>query len=342
MKRVGLMITLTSESLLLALAMTIVLSLLGCGTLDQGPADRGSEGSGDGWLAGGQDVPVPDERVPGSKGFFPLDIGNRWAYAGELTIVVDGGPPNVVETREERRLIGTEERFGREYVLELRFDIDEDGDTLSPLWFRYRQDRAGFYTADIAGNEPPIEAAVGVSHLRSNGRGRLERIAGLWQEIGPTIRREHKGAYEKGWNDLCLKLSVVENAVRLSTGPVQSLQGPPGGVFPEEITLLDYPLHPGHEWIVRDDPFLISYSVESHDVLDLPAGRVNGYQIRIDNGLFGLNDRAYIWYGRAGFLGLIAHVETEILDPNGNPMGTLVFDEETFLESLDLVGKGRW
>ena len=164
----------------------------------------------------------------------------------------------------------------------------------------------------------------------------------FWQAISRTLEAEHRDAYRRSLDDLCLRLRVIDSAIGRITGPAPVLQGPPGGVLPDEITLLKYPLHPSQEWTIRDDPFYVFGAVEAHEVLDLPPGRMNGYKIRIDNGLFGPSDWGYVWYGRDGYLGLTAHLETEILDPNGNPMGALVFDEHTLLESLDLVGKGRW
>jgi hypothetical protein len=331
------------EAVLIGLGCLLVFLMAGCGTLDQGPeaetiAESGlAAGSGN-----GQELFGPDDRASGQNGFFPLDIGNRWTYAGEITIAIDGGLPSVIETREERSLIGTEERFGREYVLEERFDIDEDGDTLSPFWFRYRQDRAGLYGADIAANEPPLDGFAKASYVAGAVGSRSERMAGLWNRISRTVRAEDRDAYYRGWEALCLKLRAIESATGMRARPTTVSQGPPGGVLPEEIALLKYPLHPSQEWTARDDPFYVFCAVLCHELLDLTPGRMNGWKIEIDNTLFGPDDWAHVWYGREGFLGQAAHLEAQVLETNGNPMGTMVYDEHYFLESLDLVGKGRW
>lgn len=341
MKIKGCLLARTEEAVLISVACCVVLLMTGCGSLDKGPGGLEGEAIGEGVLAAGQDVLAPNGCTSGHKGFFPLDIGNRWTYVGEFTLATDVGPPYVAQTWEERSIIGAEERFGREYVLEERFNIAEDGDTLSPFWFRYRQDRAGLYLADIAANEPPLDRCGDAPYVCPAADSRSEQLAGVLQRISRTIQPGYRDAYNRGWEELCLKLRVIESATGIPARFATVLQGPPGGVKPEEITLLRYPLHPFQEWIIRDDPFHVFGAVVGHEVLDLPPGRMNGYKTSIDNDLFGPDDWAYVWYGRDGYLGILAHLEVEILDPYGNPMGHMVWDEHSFLESLDLVRKGR-
>ena len=330
------------KTVLVGLACSAALLAAGCGTLDQGPGESLGEGIGETELRSGQDPLGPGGRASDEKGFFPLDMGNMWTYTGELVLVIDDGPPFVTETREVRSIVGTEERFGREYVIEKQFNIDEDGDTLSPSWYRYRQDRAGLYLADIAANEPPLGRFARGAYPGRVRDSRLERMARIWSRISVRVSAEDRRAYNRAWENLCLKLRAIESVTGTDSRFAALSKGPPGGVLPEEITMLKYPLHPSQEWAIRDDPFYVGAAVETHVVLDLPPGRIGGYRIRIDNSLFGPNDRALGWYGRDGFLGSEIHVESEILDPNGNPLGTMVLDDELFLGTLDLVGKGRW
>jgi|GEM_PF-5819498 len=329
------------RALLVGLVCCLVTLGAGCGTLDQGPDAPAGETIEQSGLAAGQDNLVPGSRASNDKGFFPLDIGNHWDYTGELSVVIDGGAASVFETRQVRSLIGTEERFGRDYVIERRFNIDEDGDTLSPYWFRYRQDRAGLYEADIAGNEPPLDGSSKAAYVGRARGGGSERMAGVWNRISRTVRSEHREAYSKAWEEVCLKLRAIEPAAGTGVRFAALSKGPPGGVMPQEITMLKYPLHPSREWTIRDDPFYVMAAVESHEVLDLSPGMMTGYKVRIANDLFGPEDWACVWYGRAGFLGSRIHVVSEILDPNGNPMGTMVVEDSLFLESLDLIRKGR-
>src|SRR5207249_8946164 len=51
------------------------------------------------------------------------------------------------------------------------------------------------------------------------------------------------------------------------------------------------------------------------------------------------NDRVVVWYGRAGFLGLDAHIESEGTDNKGNVV-TVVIDERQHLTDVSLV-EGR-
>ena len=341
MKIMGCLPARIEEAALVGVACCAVLLMTGCGSLDQGPAGSEGEAMGESVLAIGQDVLAPNGRTSGHKGFVPLDIGNQWTYVGEFTLIANGGPPHVTQTWKEHSIIGTEERFGREYVLEKRLNIAEDGDTLWPLWFRYRHDRAGLYLADIAATEPPLDKSKDAPYVSPAADGHSEELAGVWQRVSRTIQPGYRDAYDRGWEELCLKLRVIERATGVPARFATVLQGPPGGVEPEEITLLKYPLHPFQEWIMRDDPFYVFYAVVGHEVLDLPPGRMDGYKISIDIDIFGPDDWVFVWYGRDGYLGILAHLEAEILDPYGNPVGHMVIDEHSFLESLDLVRKGR-
>ena len=342
MTRTKCLVRWAGRAILMGLAFSLVLLGAGCGTLDQGPDTPAGETIEESGLAAGQEPRTPDGGASIPGGFYPLTIGNTWVYAGEITITIDGGSPSVTPTREVYSLIGTEERFGREYMLEKRFNIDEDGDTLSPLWFRQRQDRAGLYTADIAGSEPPLYEYRGARRPGAVVERWSERSGRIWREIETGTEPGTREAYRKAWEDLCLKLSVIEAATGGAARFGSVFRGPPGGVFPEEITRLKYPLHPSQHWTIRDDPFFAFSTVEAHEVLDLPPGRMNGYRIRIDSDLYGPNDRVHIWYGRDGYLGASARLELEVRDHAGNPIGLMVFEEQTFLESLDLVGKGKW
>ena len=79
----------------------------------------------------------------------------------------EGGPPSPPEVFEgvgECEIIGVEERFGREYIVEeCRIYDSELTDTLV-TWVRFRQDRTGLYEAMIPIIEPPM--------YRSAARGR--------------------------------------------------------------------------------------------------------------------------------------------------------------------------
>jgi hypothetical protein len=319
----------------LILAAFVAIVLFGmCDRMDPGPGEPAVQGFAD-------DHSTLQDRDSGGRGFFPLDIGNRWTYVGKISITFENAPPSVINTREVHTLIGTEERFGREYILEEQAIVDDTGLGEYTYWIRFRQDRAGLYEADIPITEPPLEAEGRPVDLLPSVDGRGDRMAGLWQKISETIPAEYEDAYRRGRDDLFRRLQVIDAAVgrRMHGSPV--LQGPPGGVLPDEITRLSYPLHPGQEWIIREDPLFASM-VEAHDLLDLPPGKMNGFKIWILNPWLGPNDVVLIWYGRQGYLQLFVYMETEITDPGGNPIDTMTYEERLTLESLDLVGKGRF
>jgi hypothetical protein len=167
-------------------------------------------------------------------------------------------------------------------------------------------------------------------------------MTALWREASVAIQTGQEEVYRQGWEELCRRLRVIDIALGREAAVGMQLQGPPGGVLPEEITRLRYPLHPSQEWIIRDDEILVAAMVEEHDVLDLAPGKMGGFKIRLLIEDLGSEDLVHVWYGRAGTLGLSIHIEQEMVDPGGNPIGTLVLDERRFLESLDLARGGRW
>ena len=109
---------------------------------------------------------------------------------------------------------------------------------------------------------------------------------------------------------------------------------------PLEFTRLLYPLHPGASWTLRTDP-IYSLQVEGMDLLSTPAGRFNGWRMRLDVEGFGPNDVTHVWYGHDGYLGLKAHLERVAYDENWNPVGTMVIELTDRLDAIDLVKPGR-
>ena len=68
---------------------------------------------------------------------------------------------------------------------------------------------------------------------------------------------------------------------------------------------------------------------------------MSGFKIRIYNEFLEENDIVYLWYGRRGFLSMSIHFETEMRDSEGNIIGTMISDENLFLESYTLVNEKR-
>jgi hypothetical protein len=240
--------------------------------------------------------------------------------------------------REKRSIVGSEELSGREYMLENQVSIISSGidpdDTIT-YWYRYRQDRAGLYEADVATTDPPGDdgaAASPAGEDLSIGRTRWDM---LWKKTVDGLKSIDKETVERARIAHFRKIEAVNELLGRGDGP-GLLAGPPGGILPDEIQRLRYPLHPKQEWIIRDTPLFYSV-VERQEVLDLPAGRMNGWRIRVYNEFLGDNDIVYLWYGRSGFLGMTVHLETEM----DGVSGTMISDEDLYLESYDLTGKGK-
>jgi hypothetical protein len=262
--------------------------------------------------------------------FFPLDVGNHWGYARTFSMQIfpTGSapePPLVFQSTLDADLVGTEERFGREYVVQLE-TYREEGQDLFQNRFLYRQDPSGLYNADP-------EPVAGPGLALSLGSERMVSAA--------TAAASDAAASGRAFRQALVRLVEKHNLVREMasrgrasfTGLAKSSSGPLEG----EIALLQYPLRSLRSWHVREDPLVVN-SVESRDALELPAGRFNAWRIRIDwPGVFGPNDRAHVWYGRSGLLELIAHFEGDVVDENGNILGRVVSDEVQVLSNLSLV-----
>ena len=268
--------------------------------------------------------------LPGGAGtalFYPLDLGNHWDYQHTFAFqVVPTGtppePPTVIQTTINADLSGTEERFGREYVVQVETHHQDSGDL--QLRFLYRQDRGGLYNADaVSMAAADLEARKGDAQLV------LARVLGNVPHAETSSAALHR-LLEK---QAALRKVALGGRASLALQAGNSGPGPLEG----EIALLRYPLSSSKTWHAREDP-LVVYTVEGKEVLGLPAGSFNGWRIRIEwPGVFGPNDRVHVWYGRDGFLRLEAHLEGVAIDENGNPIGTVVGDESQLLSGLSLV-----
>jgi hypothetical protein len=279
--------------------------------------------------------------------FFPLKIGNRWQYDRRLTvqIVTTDAPeaPLVVTSRVSSRLTGFEVLFGRRYVVE-ESRTEEDGSSdVTVSWIRYRQDASGLYEADIASTLPP-----GAGNSARDPRP--ETMAAARQEargldyVGQTIpERAQRALFQLAWSRLTQRMERARQVaksleVRATNGNGNSNGNGKRrrGVLDHEILRLRYPLFPGANWTVREEPFFGAV-VEAFESSAVPAGSFPGHRIKITTPLFGDRDEVRVWYGKKGFLKLEAHGEEVVTDPDGNLLGAILFDQEDVLSNLDLV-----
>lgn len=316
-----------SPMLFSVLTAILILAFAGCESERTGVA--GPESGGPSLLAtaGGAGA--------GPKEYYPLSIGNRWEFSGWMMIMTAGSlAADEMNYTEVREMVGTEERFGREYILEER--VRDDGSMMMTEWLRYRQDHSGLYEADISITEPPIGTAAEDGELsKPAGDKRNRRWDRLAVRFAGNGGEKHDGAFAEAAARLVEKMRMLETISRIG-GPIPVLGSRPGGVLPDELTRLHYPLHPKQEWVIREIP-LFTAEVLENDVLDLPAGRMKGHLVSISGSLFGPEDRAYFWYGKNGMLKMDLHVEETVVDIYGNPIGILIAKEKMTLEELDLA-----
>jgi len=273
--------------------------------------------------------------APNSAGdFFPLTIGNQWEYSATLTLFPEGAPPIVYRESEEREIAGTMNLFGRDYFVYERTLVPE-GDSGFVVLSLYRQDRAGLYSADTSLSMPnPAGATLGTS-----ARGRTSIYERMRDDVYDMSPAEYREAYLRACDRLIGKLKSAD--LSLGRSAVSPLLGPPGGARSHEITMLKYPLHPGEQWTIRSEPFVVTARVEAQEVLDLAPGRINCFRLRVTNSLMGPGDIIFEWYGRAGLVREFVHATVEVTGPFGNPIGTMVVESDVILESLSL-SQGRW
>ncbi len=321
----------------LLLTLTIISLLTACNIIDTGAGDTELQNT----LTSQQEAIFSKGAGPNNPGqgeFYPLAMGNSWTYRGERSMSIGDYESYYLSVQEMRSIIGTEELFGREYILEEQISILSGGifpeDTIT-YWLRHRQDRAGLYNADIAVNIPPGDEGSGAVSTYEDLDSDSNQWNMLWQKIAVQLESFDDETIERARIEHFKKIDLINELLGRGDGRAL-LTGPPGGILPDEIQRLRYPMHPEQEWVIRDSPLFFSV-VEGMDVLDLPAGRMNGWRIFIYNEFLDDNDIVHIWYGRSGFLGMTIHLETEI----DGVSGTVISDEDLFLESYDLEGKGN-
>ena len=279
-------------------------------------------------------------QAAGQGTFYPLQLGNHWSYERALSIYFDpeDGPPDPAfgqRHQRDRDLVCVEQLSGSSYV------VERIGSPVTPsFWVRYRQDEAGLYEADMDVSLPP--SCTGATGRRAYDVAALQARANeeAWSAVGARLDPAKHVACRAAWDRLQARAAAIRRV--LGTGPEALPRAAAGdaGVEPGEITRLEYPLRPGVHWVIRADP-LFESTVEAAEVLDLPAGRLPGWRIRIDSVFLGPNDRVHFWFGRSGFLKSVAHFEDQATDSEGNPIGRFIAEETEDLLELSL-SRGRF
>lgn len=251
---------------------------------------------------------------------YPLQLGNQWKYEAHVSTEIlsgDGGPiPAEILRTTKAEIVGSEPQFGRCYVLEeqqVTEDIDPDAVLTQRVY--YRQDRSGLYEADIASGAP-----VGQPHPAG--------LTGSDAVLAELTARAHGDRWAIAYEDLVQRAACARQFREHRTKP------PTGGALDNEITRLDYPLHRGKTWMIRNDDFDLRATVLRRVVLPLPVGRRPAWCMQLESSLFDPDDEVLFYYGRDGYLGSQLSVVADVTDNLGNLIGRLRFNDEEFLEDL--------
>lgn len=331
---------------LLVSSLAVLFGVTGCGKGVTSPAPPS-----------GISAPVPpagqDERLTdpasswspildvknGGPALYPLDIGNRWVHEQHLVevLIPRGGDPQLLyEQRSSlvRGIVCEEAIGGRTYRVEQQATLDSAEVPFS--WVRMRQDARGLYEADVATSVPPpcyrtpLDANTHADPVVT-ARAAFERVM---ERAGSAATRS---AWQAAWQRQQLKFGAARALLAGGITPESFRRGtrlPPEG----ELLRLAAPLRPGGSWVVRRDPRFAS-SIEAFESLAMPAGRFEGYRIRMDSEFFGPLDRVVTWYGRDGYLRGTYHLVSEARLDSGERVGTVVFDFDEVLVRIALVGR---
>ena len=280
-------------------------------------------------------------------GFYPLEVGNLWFYAYEVTtriVPLEPGAEYPVVTQtfiSSREIMCPDQQNGTQYMVE---QVARFGPTPSVLWVRYRQERTGLFEYDQTLGLPPPCIAAGTPRPTAAvpATGLVDRL-----KVESFLATRPAGE-QSAWRAALARLDERVATLHAALGLYPGGSLLPGGPRPGELTRLRYPLERKARWVIRDDPGVhFDAEVVGHDVLSLEAGRLAGHRIRLESNLFGPQDRVQTWYGRTGYLQLVAHLEVDAVDNGGVRIGTALFDEREaltsyFLRSPRVLGPQPW
>ena len=336
--------------LVLFLAALAMAGASGCGTGSK-PTEPGTSTVATNAEGDFEGATLSGAQHPESRGFYPLDIGNRWTYLRNVIQYVrnDSCPPGecpvfatVEEFEEHRELVGTVDIFGRDYVVEEQKywnPLDNGVPDTVTSHIRYRQDRAGLYEAVTFNFQLPGDMPGSAQNLEALAATAREPLSSRMRRQGISLTDVEAAGYDETMARLQAKLNTVATALAMrGIAAVPGPHGRRGGALENELTRLKYPLRPGQHWNVSPDLPLTSEVIRK-ERLHLPAGDFRGYKIELEWSTFSSRDRVFLWYSREGLLKLYIHVESEYTDyehPYGNGC-TIVYEEHLVLKSLDLV-----
>jgi hypothetical protein len=250
----------------------------------------------------------------GIDSFVDLRDGRRTDIGYRSVFWIQGSvdPEAVDEWSERYEIVGERVVGGVAYRVEEWTDPQDPG-SVPHLESLYRQDRSGLYlwqedAGPIARNVIAAQPRRGTIDV-----GRVESALAARGLDAVAVR-----AYVRAAARIAARLEALERG------------GPPGGVGASEITFLRYPLRPGRSWVGRVG-FNV-WTVEGREVLDTPIGRMGTWRMNIVlPRYFGPEDRYVTWWAAPGEVKRRWHAEALATDEYGNPIGTMIFDQEAEL-----------
>jgi hypothetical protein len=228
-----------------------------------------------------------------------------------------------LEAQGVRTLVGTETVFDREYVVEYQIIFSESAPDTFEAWFRYRQDEWGLFAADVPSTQPPASQGPDAPAPRQATEWFRPWLDGL-----PNTNRH-------GSPHLAPVLSEHLRQGRLLRNLSPSVLNVHTGSPDNEVKLLAYPLDIDTRWTARAQPQITTAVVEALETIELAAGTMDAYRIRLESAALDPDDFVLWWYGPCGRLRTLTHIETIAVDSSTGESVLIVTEE---IE--ELVGPG--
>jgi hypothetical protein len=261
---------------------------------------------------------------------YPLQIGNRWEYVvrSSSTVIGPGGPepPSTYERGWVTVITDVERWRSRDYYRMLEYDADPRVQgppfgTFSLL----REDAGGLYAADL-----PV---FGPDGRMTNGPGTA--ATAIQRQLDAAVDRARgTAAHRAAFHGAAAQLAAKVAALALGPG-IPTAQTEPNS---PELTLLRYPLFVGARWPLRVLP-LFERAVTGRERVRTPAGSTLAWRVQATppTPFTSSDDRIEYWYSNAGLIRNHARLSVDVVDVEGNVIGTMVYDSDQRLTAVRLV-----
>jgi hypothetical protein len=273
---------------------------------------------------------LPDPNT--QPGYYPLTTGNRWTYQDDVAVqrFPDSAgslpPPEQFQSEVLVEITPPATIDGRDYLGEVT-TITTPGSVSVQYYRPLRQDATGLYEWSPA----RVGFAQRVTRPVPGPSPHTARIA-----VPAGRSAAVHAAYEQAARRLEERVAAVEASIGRGAAAFRMTVPPTTG--PAEIIRLRYPLEIKSQWRIRNDRrFTASAVVVGQEALDLPSGRLLGWRLEVDSDALGPRDYMRLWYGTAGFLQQVAHLEVDAVDQTGSVIGTYTWDERQQLTEYQLA-----